>query len=237
MNCREISSNEQTAVFEFTCVDNGLGIGEEFQKHIFEPFAQENPQIISSNTGSGLGLAIVKQLVEMMGGSIHFSSKLDEGTTFVITLPFRIDTGYTEEMQISDQDISLEGMRVLLVEDNELNMEIARFILENEKMQVDSAWNGKEAVDLFAQSEPGEYDLILTDIMMPVMDGLKATEIIRDMDRQDAKEIPIVAMSANAFADDIERSKQAGIDRHLTKPLTGEDVVKELKRLMQTKKF
>ena len=127
-------------------------------------------------------------------------------------------------------------MRVLLVEDNELNMEIARFILENEKMQVISAWNGKEAVDLFAQSAPGEYDLILTDIMMPVMDGLEATEMIRAMDRQDAKEIPIVAMSANAFLDDIERSRQAGMDSHLTKPLTGEVVVKELKRLMHMKK-
>lgn len=236
MNCREISSNEQTAVFEFTCADNGLGIGEEFQKHIFEPFAQENPQITSSNTGSGLGLAIVKQLVEMMNGSIHFSSKLNEGTTFVITLPFHIDTGYTAETQMVDQDISLEGMRVLLVEDNELNMEIAQFILENEKMQVICAWNGKEAVDLFAQSAPGEYDLILTDIMMPVMDGLVATEIIRAMDRQDAKKIPIVAMSANAFSDDIERSRQAGMDSHLTKPLTGEVVVKELKRLMHMKK-
>ena len=128
-------------------------------------------------------------------------------------------------------------MRVLLVEDNELNMEIARFILENEKMQVISAWNGKEAVDLFAQSAPGEYDMILMDVQMPVMDGLEATEMIRAMDRQDAKEIPIVAMSANAFLDDIERSRQAGMNRHLTKPLTGEGVVKELKRLMQTKKF
>ena len=177
--------------------------------------------------------AIVSQLVTMMGGQICFTSKVDEGTSFVITLPFRIVADMELKMpESSKENVSLKGKRVLLVEDNELNIEIAQFILENENMQVSCAWNGKEAVDIFARSKPGEYDLILMDIMMPVMDGLEATRQIRAMDRLDAKMIPIIAMSANAFQDDVERSKKAGMNQHISKPLTGESVIREIKNML-----
>ena len=208
-------------------------MSEEFQKHLFEPFTQENRLEQKASMGTGLGMTIVSQLVTMMGGQIYFTSKVDEGTTFVITLPFHIVKDMELEMpESSNENVSLKGKRVLLVEDNELNMEIAQFILENENMQVSCAWNGKEAVDIFARSKPGEYDLILMDIMMPVMDGLEATRQIRAMDRLDAKLIPIVAMSANAFQDDVERSKKAGMNQHISKPLTGESVIREIKNML-----
>ena len=233
VGCQEISSDDQTAVFEFTCTDNGIGMGEEFQKHLFEPFTQENRLEQKANMGTGLGMTIVSQLVTLMGGQICFTSKVDEGTSFVITLPFHIVSDRELKMpESSVENVSLKGKRVLLVEDNELNMEIAQFILESENMQVSCAWNGKEAVDIFARSKPGEYDLILMDIMMPVMDGLEAARQIRAMDRHDAKLIPIVAMSANAFQDDVERSIKAGMNKHISKPLTGESVIREIKSML-----
>lgn len=233
VGCKEISSDDRTAVFEFTCTDNGIGMSEEFQKHLFEPFTQENRLEQNANMGTGLGMTIVSQLVTMMGGQICFTSKVDEGTSFVITLPFHIAADMELKMpESSGENVSLKGKRALLVEDNELNMEIAQFILENENMQVSCAWNGKEAVDVFARSKPGEYDLILMDIMMPVMDGLEATRQIRAMDRLDAKMIPIIAMSANAFQDDVERSKKAGMNQHISKPLTGESVIREIKSML-----
>ena len=233
VSCEEISSDDRIAVFEFTCTDNGIGMSEEFQKHLFEPFTQENRLEQNVSMGTGLGMTIVSQLVTMMGGRISFTSKVDEGTSFVVTLPFHIVADVELKMpESSGENVSLEGKRALLVEDNELNMEIAQFILENENMKVSCAWNGKEAVDIFAGSKPGEYDLILMDIMMPVMDGLEATRQIRAMDRLDAKLIPIAAMSANAFQDDVERSKKAGMNKHISKPLTGEDVIKEIKSML-----
>ena len=233
VSCEEISSDDRIAVFEFTCTDNGIGMSEEFQKHLFEPFTQENRLEQNVSMGTGLGMTIVSQLVTMMGGRISFTSKVDEGTSFVVTLPFHIVADVELKMpESSGENVSLEGKRALLVEDNELNMEIAQFILENENMQVSCAWNGKEAVDIFARSKPGEYDLILMDIMMPVMDGLEATRQIRAMDRLDAKLIPIAAMSANAFQDDVERSKKAGMNKHISKPLTGEGVIREIKSML-----
>ena len=233
VGCQEISSDDRTAVFEFTCTDNGIGMSEEFQEHLFEPFTQENRLEQKANMGTGLGMTIVSQLVKLMGGQICFTSKVDEGTSFVITLPFQISSDRESKMpESSVENVSLKGKRALLVEDNELNMEIAQFILENENMLVRCAWNGKEAVDIFARAKPGEYNLILMDIMMPVMDGLEAARQIRAMDRPDAKLIPIVAMSANAFQDDVERSKKAGINKHIAKPLTGESVIREIKSML-----
>ena len=233
VSCEEISSDDRIAVFEFTCTDNGIGMSEEFQKHLFEPFTQENRLEQNVSMGTGLGMTIVSQLVTMMGGRISFTSKVNEGTSFVVTLPFHIVADVELKMpESSGENVSLEGKRALLVEDNELNMEIAQFILENENMKVSCAWNGKEAVDIFAGSKPGEYDLILMDIMMPVMDGLEATRQIRAMDRLDAKLIPIAAMSANAFQDDVERSKKAGMNKHISKPLTGEGVIREIKSML-----
>ena len=236
VGCQEISSDDRIAVFEFTCTDNGIGMSEEFQKHMFEPFTQENRLEQKVNMGTGLGMTIVSQLVKLMGGQICFTSKVDEGTSFVITLPFQIALDRESKMpEASVENVSLKGKRALLVEDNELNMEIAQFILENENMQVSCAWNGKESVDIFARSKPGEYDLILMDIMMPIMDGLEAARQIRAMDRPDAKLIPIVAMSANAFQDDVERSRRAGMNEHIAKPVDIDNLIATITKYIEKK--
>ncbi|MDO4328882.1 MAG: ATP-binding protein [Lachnospiraceae bacterium] len=174
ISCREVSSDEETAVFEFVCADTGIGMGEEFCKKVFEPFAQENEAVHTSYSGTGLGLSIVKALVEGMEGSIRFDSEKGKGTTFYITLPFQIDKNppaeEKEPEEISCGTSKLEKIQILLVEDNELNMEIAEFMLEDEGALVTKAWNGKEAVEIFEKSAPGTYPVILMDLMMPVMD-------------------------------------------------------------------
>ena len=224
---REIDPD--TIEYEFRITDTGIGMSEEFVKHkLFEPFTQEKSDARTQYQGTGLGMSIVKELVEQMHGSIKVSSVEGEGSTFSVVLPFEIDqTPQTQEdMQAEgDSDISIEGMHVLLVEDNDLNMEIAEFFLKDMGAVVQKAWNGQEAVDLFAASEPGEIAVILMDLMMPVMDGLEATKRIRSMDRPDAKSVVILAMTAKAFAEDVKRSKEAGMNEHLSKPLT-EDAVR-----------
>lgn len=217
----EIACANGMVTYKFVCSDTGRGMSKEFLGRAFEPFAQEDTSARTAYMGTGLGLPIAKQLAEMMGGTIEVESEQNIGTTFTITIPFEIDTSYKTEntlkKAVSTGDIS--GSKVLLVEDNELNMEIAKFILENAGMEVTTALNGKEAVDTFAASEENQFDLILMDIMMPVMDGLKAARIIRAMQRTDARKIPIFAMTANAFTDDIEESRKAGMNEHLSKPL------------------
>ena len=207
-------------------------MSNEFLGHAFEPFAQEDTSARTAYMGTGLGLPIAKQLAEMMGGTIEVESEQNIGTTFTITIPFEIDTSYKNENTLkkagSTGDVS--GAKVLLVEDNELNMEIAKFILENAGMEVTTALNGKEAVDTFAASEENQFDLILMDIMMPVMNGLKAARIIRAMQRADARKIPIFAMTANAFTDDIEESRKAGMNEHLSKPLDEAKMMQTIKR-------
>ena len=207
-------------------------MSEEFKLHEFEPFAQENISARTSYMGTGLGLPIVKQLVEMMGGMIEVESEKNVGSTFTVTLSFEIDTHYEEEQYPKQEFVkeNLSGIKVLLVEDNELNMEIAKFILENAGMKVETASNGKEALDIFASSEEKEFALILMDIMMPVMDGLTATKKIRAMNRKDAGKIPIFAMTANAFTDDIEESRKAGMNEHLSKPLDENKMLEVIKR-------
>ena len=222
VGCNEISMENGVVTLEFFCTDTGIGMSEEFQKRAFEPFAQENATARTAYLGTGLGLSITKELVEQMGGTIDFRSRQGKGTTFVIQLPLRIDTGTGSRSgaeELPTVSGSVQGTRVLLVEDNDLNMEIAQFLLENEGAKVTQAWNGREAVELFAASEPGAYDVILMDVMMPVMGGLEATRIIRGMKRPDAASVPIFAMTANAFQDDIQRSRAAGMNEHLTKPL------------------
>ena len=206
---------------EFVCRDTGIGMTDEFQKHIFEPFAQEHAGSRTKFAGTGLGMPIAKKLIETMGGTITFESENGAGTTFVIRIPFKIDLNSDkreEKKDVSDEK-SIKGMHILLAEDNELNMEIAEFVLQNEGAVVTKAWNGQEAVERFKKSEPGEFDAILMDIMMPVMNGYEAAKTIRSMDRKDAKAIPIIAMTANAFTEDRIRAKEAGMDQHIAKPI------------------
>ena len=213
---------------EFVCRDTGIGMTEEFQKHIFEPFAQEYTGSRTKFVGTGLGMAIARKLVEKMGGTITFESENGAGTTFVIRIPFKIDLNSDkreEKKDVSDGK-SIKGMHILLAEDNELNMEIAEFMLQNEGADVIKAWNGQEAVELFRNSEPGEFDVILMDIMMPVMNGYEATKMIRSLDREDAKKIPIIAMTANAFTEDRIRAKEAGMNEHVAKPVDVELLMK-----------
>ena len=214
ISCREIPS-KQTAMptLEFVCRDTGIGMTEAFQKRIFEPFAQEHAGSRTKFAGTGLGMPITKKLVEKMGGTISFESKEGTGTTFVIRIPFRIDTDMKDRTEAEEKtETSIQGLHVLLAEDNELNMEIAEFVLQNEGTVVTKAWNGQEAVDIFRKSSPGEFDVILMDIMMPVMNGYEAAKMIRSLDREDAKVIPIIAMTANAFTEDKMRAKEAGME-------------------------
>ena len=235
ISCREIPS-EQTAMttLEFVCRDTGIGMTEAFQKRIFEPFAQEHAGSRTKFAGTGLGMPITKKLVEKMGGTISFESKEGTGTTFVIRIPFRIDTDRKDRTETEEKtETSIQGLHVLLTEDNELNMEIAEFVLQNEGTVVTKAWNGQEAVDIFRKSSPGEFDVILMDIMMPVMNGYEAAKMIRSLDREDAKVIPIIAMTANAFIEDRMRAKEAGMDEHIAKPVDGKLLVKVINELVK----
>ena len=235
ISCREIPS-EQTAMttLEFVCRDTGIGMTEAFQKRIFEPFAQEHAGSRTKFAGTGLGMPITKKLVEKMGGTISFESKEGIGTTFLIRIPFRIDTDRKDRTEAEEKtETSIQGLHVLLTEDNELNMEIAEFVLQNEGTVVTKAWNGQEAVEIFRKSSPGEFDVILMDIMMPVMNGYEAAKMIRSLDREDAKVIPIIAMTANAFIEDRMRAKEAGMDEHIAKPVDRKLLVKVINELVK----
>ena len=206
---------------------------EEFQKCVFEPFAQEHTGSRTKFAGTGLGMPIAKNLVEKMGGTITFESKEGVGTTFVIRLPFKINLYADKREEQKDvSEKSIKGLHILLAEDNELNMEIAEFVLQNEGAEVSKAWNGEETVELFRKSESGEFDAILMDIMMPVMNGYEATKMIRSLDREDAKVIPIIAMTANAFTEDRLRAKEAGMNEHIAKPFDAKLLVKIIHKLV-----
>ena len=235
ISCREIPS-KQTAMptLEFVCRDTGIGMTEAFQKRIFEPFAQEHAGSRTKFVGTGLGMPITKKLVEKMGGTISFESKEGTGTTFVIRIPFQIDADMKDRTETEEKtETSIQGLHVLLTEDNELNMEIAEFVLQNEGAVVTKAWNGQKAVDIFRKNRPGEFDVILMDIMMPVMNGYEAAKMIRSLDREDAKVIPIIAMTANAFTEDKMRAKEAGMDEHIAKPVDGKLLVKVINELVK----
>ena len=234
ISCREISSEQpEMTIMEFVCRDTGIGMTDEFQKHIFEPFAQEHTGSRTKFTGTGLGMPITKKLVEKMGGTVTFESEKGVGTTFVIRVPFKIDLDADKrEEQTDASEKSIKGLHILLAEDNELNMEITEFVLQNEGADLTKAWDGQEAVELFRNSEPGEFDVILMDIMMPVMDGYEAAKMIRSLDREDAKEIPIIAMTANAFTEDRIKAKAAGMDEHVAKPVDVELLIKVIHKLV-----
>ena len=235
ISCMEIPAGQPgMTTMEFVCRDTGIGMTEEFQKHIFEPFAQEHTGSRTKFAGTGLGMPIAKNLVEKMGGAITFESEEGTGTTFVIRVPFKIDMNADKrEKQKDVSEKSIKGLHILLAEDNELNMEIAEFMLQNEGAEVTKAWNGQEAVELFRKSKPGEFDVILMDIMMPVMNGYEATKKIRSLDREDAKVIPIIAMTANAFTEDRLRAKEAGMDEHIAKPVDGKLLINIIYKLMK----
>ena len=224
---KELESNKPGySIFEFTCRDTGIGMSKEFQERIFEPFAQEHMGSRSKYVGTGLGMPIAKSLVEKMGGTIEFTSQEGVGSQFVIRIPFKIDEEHKTEAVKEATSASIEGLSVLLVEDNELNMEIAKFIIENEGANVTCATNGKEAVNIYKKS-PEFFDIILMDIMMPEMDGYEATKVIRSLDSK----IPIVAMTANAFTEDKIKAKKAGMNAHLSKPLDKDTLVQVVAKL------
>ena len=235
ISCRELPSEQPgMAMMKFVCRDTGIGMADGFQEHIFEPFAQEHTGSRTKFAGTGLGMPITKKLVEKMGGTITFESKEGVGTTFVIRVPFKIDLDADKREEQKDlSEKSIKGLHILLAEDNELNMEIAKFILQNEGVVVTKAWNGQEAVELFRKSEPGEFDVILMDIMMPVMNGYEAAKMIRSLDREDAKVIPIIAMTSNAFTEDRLRAKEAGMNEHIAKPVDRKLLIKVINELMR----
>ncbi len=237
LTSEEIACDAGKATYKFICSDTGCGMSREFLGHAFEPFTQEDSSARTSYMGTGLGLSIAKQLIELMGGTIEVESEVNQGTTFTVILPFEIDPEYEKEQKAEENipEVHLEGKKILLAEDNDLNMEIAKFMLEKSKIRVTAAGNGQEAVEIFEASDEGEFDLILMDVMMPVMDGLTATRKIREMNRQDAKKIPIFAMTANAFAEDIEQSKAAGMNEHLSKPLNEKKMIDTIRRYISSK--
>ena len=234
ITCTEIPSEQPgMTTMEFVCRDTGIGMTEAFQKQIFEPFAQEHTGSRTKFAGTGLGMPITKKLVEKMGGTITFKSEEGAGSTFVIQVPFKIDLDTDKSKEQKDlSEKTIKGLHILLAEDNELNMEIAEFMFQNEGTEVTKAWNGQEAVELFEKSRPGEFDVILMDIMMPVMNGYEATKMIRSLDREDAKVIPIIAMTANAFTEDRLRAKEAGMNEHIAKPVDANLLVKIIHKLV-----
>ena len=229
--CREVEPADGVPVYEYTIADNGIGMSEEFQQRLYEPFCREEQQVEGASSGTGLGAPIAKQLVELMGGTMSFTSVLGQGTTFTIRLPFekcdRSEIPQAVRVDAGDGD-AFQGLRVLLVEDNDLNAEIAQFTLSRAGAVVTHAKDGESAVEMFAASVPYEYDVVLMDIMMPGIDGLEATRRIRTLDREDAATTPIIAVSANAFADDRRLSREAGMDAHLSKPVSSQELVEVL---------
>ena len=230
--CRELVSDENTVELEMVCADTGIGMSEEFQKHVFEAFVQEDTSVRTTYSGIGLGLAITKKLVNCMDGEISFESERGIGTVFTVKLPVQIDRAYYQLSEKKDPLQVMKGLQILLVEDNELNMEITEYMLTEQGAVVIEAWNGKEAADIYESCESGTFDVILMDIMMPVMNGLEAARCIRASEKEDAQSIPIIALSANAFDDDIAQSLAAGMNMHLAKPLEFQKVIEAIAALV-----
>ena len=229
--CREVEPVDGVPIYEYTIADNGIGMSEQFQQHLYEPFSREEQRVEGASSGTGLGAPIAKQLVELMGGTMSFTSTLGQGTTFTILLPFeqckRSEIPQAVRVDAVDVD-AVRGLHVMLVEDNELNAEIAQFTLDRAGAIVTHVKDGESAVETFAASAPHEYDVVLMDIMMPGIDGLEATRQIRALEREDAATTPIIAVSANAFAEDRRLSREAGMDAHLSKPVSSRELVEAL---------
>lgn len=238
LSCSEQPRGDGTSVYEFICEDTGIGMSEEFQKRAFEPYSQEGKRSNTSFSGTGLGLAIVKKIVEQLGGTIELESRENVGSRFTVSVPFAIDTAEhpCEDKCKGGAGVKLTGKKALLAEDNELNREIAESLLSELGIDTVSVKNGKEALERFEASAPGEFDFVLLDVMMPVMDGVEAARRIRTLERADAAEVPIMAISANAFQDDIRRSLEAGMTAHLTKPLEIEKIRRALQEAAAARK-
>lgn len=251
VSCNEIAFDGESGEYEFVCADSGIGMSEEFQKRMYEPFAQEDPSFKNFYSGSGLGLAIVKKLVDALGGTIDVQSTRGVGTTFTVRLRFKTDkeaangnadtakeiVSATEKAAGAAQDKKpLAGVKILLAEDNELNLEIARFMLTTAGAQVDEVYNGRTALDTYLASEEGHYDVLLMDVMMPVMDGITATKLIRASKRKDASSLPIFAMTANAFSEDIVRVREAGMNEHCPKPLNRDKLIAMILKYVHRRK-
>ncbi len=225
---REFSAEGEAARFHIEIEDTGIGMKPEFLPHIFEPFAQEDGGNRSSYKGTGLGMSITKKFMDLMGGTVEVQSEPGKGTLFRLELPVEIDREWQGEQEPAGQQTTLAGARVILAEDNDLNMEIAVFMLESLEIEVTAVTDGKAALDAFAAAAPGTFDGILMDVMMPVMDGLTATREIRALEREDAGVIPIIAMTANAYDEDRRKCMEAGMDAHMSKPIDGEVLRKML---------
>ena len=223
-----LEQTEDKVTCRFSVTDTGIGMSEDFQKQMFEPFTQEHAENRSSYQGTGLGMSIVKNLINKMKGTITLETKQGEGSTFTITLPVKLDTVCFEETETEEEETSIEGMKILLVEDNDLNLEVAQYILEDAGAEIIVARNGLESVELFEQSESDSFDVILMDVMMPVMDGLTATKRIRKLKRKDARTVPVIAMTANVFNEDIIAAKEAGKNEHIAKPLDFDKLIHTL---------
>lgn len=230
IQAKELSCQAGTASYQFVVEDTGIGIGEEFIKHIFEPFTQEHQDARTHYNGVGLGMSIVKELVDQMKGSIEIDSQVGKGSVFRIILPMQIDEAWSPQSADEEQNLrgNIAGMRVLLVEDNEINCETMEFMLTEAGAAVVTANDGKAAVDAFAASDPGTFDCVLMDLMMPVMSGYEAARVIRGLERSDAETVPIIALSANAFEEDVAMAKAAGMNEHLAKPVD----IKKMFRVM-----
>lgn len=227
------SLDGKTLNAKFIVSDTGIGISQEFIKKVFDPFCQENNGPRTTYQGTGLGLSIVKQYVDILSGTVSVQSEKNKGTTFVVELPFELSG--EKENDLSDVEaglVDISGLKVLLVDDNELNIEIVQMLLEDQGVSVTTASNGREAVEAFASSEEGYYDAIIMDIMMPIMDGLEATKAIRHMvlNRKDAESVPIIALTANAFTADIKKTEEAGMTAHLSKPIVPAMLMETLTR-------
>ena len=239
VNAKEVSEQDGVVYYKFTVTDSGVGMSKDMQNRLFLPFEQESASTAKYHGGSGLGLSIVKNLVELMSGSISCESEKGVGTSFIVSIPFVVskNTTIVEEdiIEVNQKEYNFENRKVLLVEDVEINVEIVKEFLEEVNMQVDWANNGRMAVEMFEKSAVGEYEAIFMDIQMPEMDGYEATKAIRQMDSP-YKDIPIVAMTANAFEDDRQMSFRVGMNEHISKPLNEEEMFVVLWNLLSKQK-
>ena len=236
LQLKELAGSEGTGRYEIRIKDTGIGMSREYVERLFVPFERERTSTVSKIQGTGLGLAITKSIVDMMGGDISVQTEKGKGTEFTITVDFPLAEPAEEICSCEGEEVSFEGLRALLVEDNMINMEIAQMLLDQAGFVIETAENGKIALEMTAASEPGYYDVILMDIQMPVMDGYTAAQAIRALPDPGLAGIPIIAMTANAFQEDIKKAEEAGMNGHIAKPLDIPDMKATLQRVLKMKK-